>query len=77
MAAVCVECSFVNVIGLDPNLMIPGSKVKLGKILRSMELIQHVIHCWNWEAIFHCCHVQTTIVCTKTPRAILFYLQVK
>ena len=53
MAIMCVESYFRDIIHMDPNLVIPRTKIQLGEKMgtNTMELIQKLINNGNWKLI--------------------------
>ena len=54
MAIMCAESCFRDIIRMDPNLVIPRTKIQLGEKMSTMELIQKLINNGNWKFILDC-----------------------
>ena len=50
----CVEIHFRDIILMNPNLVIPKTKIQLGEKMSTMELIQKLINNRNWKLILDC-----------------------
>ena len=47
----CVEIYFMDIILMNPNLVIPRTKIQLGEKMSTMELIQKLINNKNWKLV--------------------------
>lgn len=61
-----------NVGFIHQNLMISLHQVELGKLFGVVEFVKQLIHCGNGETIMYGYGILSSIVNTKTPRAISF-----
>ena len=54
LAIMCAESCFRDIFCMDPNLVIPRTKIQLGEKNSTMELIQNLINNKNWKIILDC-----------------------
>ena len=54
VAIMCAEICFRDIILMNPNLVIPRTKIQLGEKMSTMELIQNLINNENWKLILDC-----------------------
>src|SRR6476646_1487297 len=71
MAVASSECGFVDVIGMDSDLMISRSQIDFAEPPRSMEPIEELIDPRKRIAIFNRDPVEITIIDTHPHAAIL------
>ena len=62
VAIMCAESCFRDIILMNPNLVIPRTKIQLGEKMSTMELIQKLINNRNWKLILDC----DVIKCSKS-----------
>ena len=72
VAIMCVESYFRDIIRMDPNLVIPGTKIQLGEKMSTMELIQKLINNGNWKLIFDCDVIKCSKFDAEVPLSIFF-----
>ena len=53
MAIMCAEIGCTDIIRMDPNLVIPRTKIQLGEKMSTMDLIQKLINNRNWKCILN------------------------
>ena len=72
MALMCVESCFKDIICMDPNLVIPRTKIQLGENMSTMELIQKLINNRNWKLILDCDVIKCSKFNENAPWPIVF-----
>ena len=63
----CAKSCFRDIIRMDPNLVIPKTKIQLGEKMSNMELIQKLINNGNWKIILDCDVTKCSKVDAKAP----------
>ena len=67
MAIMCAESYFRDIICMDPNLVMPRTKIQLGEKMSTMELIQNLINNRNWKLILDCDAIKCSKVDAEAP----------
>jgi len=45
------ECRPVYILGVDPDLVIPGPQIQFGEVDSPMQFVQHVINRRDWKPV--------------------------
>ena len=67
MAIMCAKNCFRDIIRMDPNLVIPRTKIQLGEKMSTMELIHKLINNRDWKLILDCDVIKCSKVDAKAP----------
>ena len=67
VAIMCEKISFRDIILMNPNLVIPKTKIQLGEKMSTVELIQKLINNRNWKIILDCDVIKCLKVNAEAP----------
>lgn len=64
----------MHIFMMNSNFVVFDPKVEVGEILGTVQFISHVIYCWNGEAILDLNFIYGSIISTKVPNPVFFFL---